>query len=93
MDAEQAPWWLRKEWANMHLLKLDGVPILGFTWYSLLDQVDWDTALREDAGRVNPLGLCDLDRHIRPVGEDYRRLIGQWREILPTESFSLTISY
>ena len=48
--------WLRKEWANMIRLKQDGIPIVGFTWYSLTDQVDWDTALREDNGRVNPLG-------------------------------------
>lgn len=92
-DAERAPQWLRKEWINLHRLKLDGVPILGFTWYSLTDQVDWDTALRENAGRVNPLGLYDLDRKIRPVGESYKRLIEQWREILPTESFSLSFNY
>jgi hypothetical protein len=60
-DADRAPQWLRKEWINLHRLKLDGVPILSFTWYSLTDQVDWDTALRENAGRVNPLGLYDLD--------------------------------
>jgi beta-glucosidase/6-phospho-beta-glucosidase/beta-galactosidase len=93
MNAERAPDWLRKEWANVHRLKQDGVPLLGFTWYSLTDQVDWDTALREDNGRVNPLGLCDLDRNIRPVGEAYRELIHQWREILPTESSSLSITY
>lgn len=33
---------------------------------------DWDTALREDNGCVNPLGLYDLERRIRPVGEAYR---------------------
>jgi NADH dehydrogenase len=44
-DADTAPGWLRKEWANMHRLMQDGVPIRGFTWYSLTDQVDWDTAL------------------------------------------------
>jgi len=92
-DAERAPQWLRKEWINMHRLKLDGVPILGFTWYSLTDQVDWDTALRENAGRVNPVGLYDLNRKIRPVGEAYKRLIEQWREILPTESFSISFNY
>ena len=85
--------WLRKEWANMIRLKEDGVPIVGFTWYSLQDQVDWDTALREDNGRVNPLGLVDLDRRIRPVGEAYKRLISTWREILPTESLSLRLGY
>jgi len=88
-DEHQAPGWLRKEWSNMHRLKQDGVPILGFTWYSLTDQVDWDTALREESGTVNPCGLYDLDRKVRPVGEAYRRLISRWGDILPTESFGL----
>jgi beta-glucosidase/6-phospho-beta-glucosidase/beta-galactosidase len=83
--------WLKKEWANVHRLKQDGVPIVGFTWYSLQDQVDWDTGLREDNGRVNALGLCDLDRNLRPVGHAYRDLINEWREILPTESTVLSI--
>lgn len=88
-DAERAPGWLKKEWANMLRLKADGVPILGFTWYSLVDQVDWDTALRENNGRVNPLGLYDLNHKIRPVGEAYKRLIHMWRGIMPTTSFGL----
>ena len=88
-DAEKAPGWLRKEWANMHRLKQDGVPILGFTWYSLTDQIDWDTALREENGNVNPCGLFDLDRKIRPVGKAYQQLISKWRDILPTESLGL----
>lgn len=74
---------------NMMRLKADGVPIIGFTWYSLIDQVDWDTALREDNGNVNPLGLYDIDRRIRPVGEAYKKLVAQWRDILPAESLCL----
>ena len=92
-DADHAADWLRKEWANMHRLRQDGVPIVGFTWYSLTDQIDWDMALREKNDRVNPCGLYDLDRKIRPVGEAYRRLITQWRDILPTESFGLRAMY
>jgi beta-glucosidase/6-phospho-beta-glucosidase/beta-galactosidase len=92
-DAERAPGWLKKEWANMHRLRQDGVPILGFTWYSLTDQIDWDVALREKNNRVNPVGLYDLDRKIRPVGEAYKRLIAQWRDILPTESWGLRAMY
>jgi hypothetical protein len=69
----------------VHRLNQDGVPMLGFTWYSLTDQIDWDTQLREDAGRVNPLGLVDLDRNLRPVGEAFRQLIRQWRDVLPSE--------
>ena len=88
-DAERAPGWLWKEWANMVRLKEDGVPIIGFTWYSLIDQVDWDSALREDNGNVNPLGLYDLERKIRPVGKAFKKLVAQWREILPAETVCL----
>ncbi len=88
-DVDQAPRWLHKEWANLYRLREDGVPIVGFTWYSLTDQVDWDSALREDRGNVNPMGLYDLDRKKRPVGDAYQRLIERWQDILPTESSSL----
>jgi beta-glucosidase/6-phospho-beta-glucosidase/beta-galactosidase len=83
--------WLRKEWANVHRLKQDGVPLVGFTWYSLQDQVDWNTGLRENNGHVDELGLCDLDRNIRPVGYAYKHLIQRWRDLLPTESNVLRI--
>ena len=82
--------WLLKQWANVHRLKHDGIPIIGFTWYSLLHQVDWDSALRNDAGNINELGLYDLDRKIMPVGEAYKTLIENWKEILNEESFGLT---
>jgi beta-glucosidase len=88
---DEAVRWLRKEWANVLRVRNDGMPILGFTWYSLTDQVDWDTALREPNGRVNPLGLYDLDRKARPVGVAYRELISEWREVLPTQSKVLTL--
>jgi hypothetical protein len=68
-----------------------GIPTVGFTWYSLTDQVDWDTALREQNGHVNPLGLFDLNRNIRNVGRAYKRLIKDWREVLPASSLCLTV--
>jgi beta-glucosidase len=83
--------WLWKEWANVLRVRNDGVPIVGFTWYSLTDQVDWDSALRENNGNVNPLGLYDLDRKIRPVGMAYQKLIADWREVLPTQSVCLQV--
>ena len=55
----------------------------------MTDQVDWDVALRENNGTVNPLGLFDLDRNIRPVGEAYKQLITDWRDVLPTQSVCL----
>jgi beta-glucosidase len=88
---DEAVRWLWKEWANVLRVRNDGVPIVGFTWYSLTYQVDWDTALREPNGRVNPRGLYDLDRKIRPVGEAYKELIREWREVLPTQSVVLSL--
>jgi beta-glucosidase/6-phospho-beta-glucosidase/beta-galactosidase len=84
-DAGRAPEWLWKEWSNVLHLRRIGVPVLGFTWYSLTDQIDWDTSLREDNGHVNPLGLCDLDRKIRPVGREYKRMICEWADLIPME--------
>jgi beta-glucosidase len=90
-NGDEAVYWLWKQWANVMQVRSKGVPIVGFTWYSLTDQVDWDTALREENGRVNPLGLYDLERNIRPVGETYKQLIADWREVLPTQSVCLRV--
>ena len=40
---------------------------------------------------MNPLGLFDLDRKIRPVGREYRSLVHHWRDILPVESTVLSL--
>jgi beta-glucosidase/6-phospho-beta-glucosidase/beta-galactosidase len=83
--------WLWKTWANVQRLRQDGVPLVGMTWFSLIDQVDWDTALREVNGRANPLGLYDLDRKLRPVGAAYRDLAAAWSETPLLPSGPLTV--
>lgn len=88
---DEAVYWLWKEWANVLRVRNSGIPVVGFTWYSLTDQVDWDSALREPNGNVNALGLYDLNRNIRPVGTAYKELIHGWREVLPTQSMCLQL--
>ncbi len=90
-EAPAAVDWLWRTWANIQQLRHGGVPLCGMTWYSLTDQIDWDVALREKNDRVNPLGLFDLDRRIRPVGEAYRDLIARWRDtsLLPNGPLTL----
>ena len=90
-NGDEAVNWLWKEWANVLRVRNDGVPMVGFTWYSLTDQVDWDTALRENNGRLNPVGLYDLDRNIRPVGTAYKQLISDWSQVLPAQSMCLQV--
>jgi beta-glucosidase len=90
-NGDEAVNWLWKEWANVLRVRNDGVPTVGFTWYSLTDQMDWDTALREPNMRVHPVGLYDLNREIRPVGRSYKQLITDWGAVLPTQSICLTV--
>lgn len=64
-------------------LRRSGVPVYGFTWYSLTDQIDWQHALRVERNDVHPVGLFDLQRRIRPVGTAYRELVARWSSALP----------
>lgn len=81
MDAEAAPSWLWKQFRNLLRMRAAGVPVLGFTWYSLIDQVDWDTELAEKKGTVNPCGLYDLERRPRPVAGAYRQLLEEFGQM------------
>ncbi len=80
-DAAQAPGWLWKQWVNILRMRHDGVPVLGFTWYSLIDQIDWDVELAELRGTVNACGLFDLERRPRPVSVAYRQLLQEFGQI------------
>jgi beta-glucosidase/6-phospho-beta-glucosidase/beta-galactosidase len=80
MDSEGAPRWLWRQWHNVQLLAQAGVPLVGFTWYSLTDQIDWNIALSEALGIVYPVGLFDLNREARTVGLAYMHLIDLYRD-------------
>jgi beta-glucosidase/6-phospho-beta-glucosidase/beta-galactosidase len=78
-DASEAPRWLWKEFLNVLHLREQGVPVIGFTWFSLQDQVDWDIALASSRGLVNPVGLYDLDRRPRTTAQAYRQLLEEFK--------------
>ena len=80
-DANDAPTWLWKQWVNILRMRDEGVPVLGFTWYSLIDQIDWDIGLPRKVGTVNACGLYDLDRNPRPVAEAYQQLLQEYGQI------------
>jgi len=77
-----AAFWLERQWANVLRLRQEGCPVIGFTWYSLTDQVDWDIDLREARGHVNANGLFDMQRRIRRAGIEYRRIVRDWSGVL-----------
>jgi uncharacterized protein (DUF362 family) len=91
-NADEAPRWLWKEFFNVRNLRQRGVPVLGFTWYSLLDQVDWNAALERDFGVVSAVGLFDLNRKPRPVAAAYSELLRSFAdEPLFPKSSALTL--
>ena len=90
-NGDEAEDWLWKQWANVLRCRNDGIPVVGFTWYSLTDQVDWGSALRESNGIVDPVGLYDLDRRVRSVGKRFKQLISDWRDVLPAQSLCLQV--
>ena len=73
--------WLWKEWMNLLRLREDGVPIIGFTWFGLVDMKDWDTALTRIRGVVNTVGLYTLQRKPRKVAREYRRLVEEYSHL------------
>jgi beta-glucosidase/6-phospho-beta-glucosidase/beta-galactosidase len=88
--AKYATEWLWKEWMNLLRLREDGVPIVGFTWFGLVDMTDWDTALTKMKGTVNPVGLYTLARKPRKVAREYRRLVEEYSH-LPISSTKFPI--
>ncbi|MGN6155454.1 MAG: family 1 glycosylhydrolase [Sphingomicrobium sp.] len=81
MDAADAPRWLWRQWHNVQLMRRSGIPLVGFTWYSLTDQIDWNIGLSKAVGLVFPVGLFDLNRDVRTVGLAYKQLIGMYADV------------
>jgi beta-glucosidase len=74
MDAPRATDWLASQWADVMHLRADGIPIRGFTWYGLVNHVDWDSTLTRDAGHENRCGLVSLDRRPNELYEQFKAL-------------------
>lgn len=81
MNPDEAPAWLWKQWLNILRMREDGVPVLGFTWYSLIDQVDWDIGLSKKVGTINECGLFNMLRKPRPVADAYKMLLKDFGQI------------
>ena len=78
--------WLGSQWNDVLALRTAGIPVRGFTWYSLTDQIDWQHGLRIERDDLHSVGLFDLDRRIRPVGKAYRDLIAEYSTLINTEA-------
>ena len=62
--------WLDRLVAQVREVRAEGVPVIGITWWGLIDQVDWGSGLRRFRYEIDATGLYRLewrDEHFRPA--------------------------
>jgi beta-glucosidase/6-phospho-beta-glucosidase/beta-galactosidase len=52
--------WLDGLVDEIRTARAEGVPVIGITWWGLIDQVDWGTGLRRKNYEIDPTGLYAL---------------------------------
>jgi hypothetical protein len=60
-DDARKQWWLDRMVAQIREARGDGVPVIGITWWGLIDQVDWRHGLRHFAYDIDATGLYRLE--------------------------------
>ena len=58
--------WLERSVADVRRLRAEGFPIIGYTWWPVIDHLDWDGAMLHQTGHIHPVGIYRLER--RPDG-------------------------
>jgi beta-glucosidase len=61
--------WLDRLVSQVRTARADGVPVIGITWWGLIDQVDWGGGLRRFRHEIDATGLYELewrDARFRP---------------------------
>ena len=56
--------WLDRTLDDIRQLREEGIPMLGFIWWPLLDQLDWDGAMTHRIGKIHEVGLFNLHRQL-----------------------------
>jgi beta-glucosidase len=80
-DDERRSWWLRRIVDEVRTARAERVPVIGITWWGLIDQVDWGSNLRR------------FDYHIDPTGLYALKWQGDRLERQPTETLALWQHY
>ncbi|HEY0789971.1 MAG TPA: family 1 glycosylhydrolase, partial [Chthoniobacterales bacterium] len=86
--------WLNRCIGDIRHLRADGFPCIGFTWWPLIDHLDWDGAMLHQTGHIHPVGVFGLSRAEsgelirRPTGltTTYRHLIEKGDEAVGSVS-------
>jgi len=59
---EDRGWWLEYTLFEVRRLREEGIPVIGYTWWPVIDHLDWDGALLHHVGHIHPVGIYRLER-------------------------------
>ncbi len=84
-EDERRKEWLRFTVSDIRQLRGEGIPVVGYTWWPLLDHLDWDGALLHQIGKIHRVGIYNLERQasgeMRRMATElvrvYREMVGQ----------------
>lgn len=82
-DDDERREWLEFTLKDIHRLRAEGIPVIGYTWWPLVDHLDWDGALLHQIGKIHRVGLYNLER--TPGGEMRRvptRILEAYKEVV-----------
>ncbi len=54
--------WLDETVEDCRRLREEGIPMLGYFWWPMVDQLDWDGALTHRVGKIHEVGIFTLKR-------------------------------
>jgi beta-glucosidase len=54
--------WLEETTGDCRRLREEGIPMLGYFWWPMVDQLDWDGALTHRVGKIHEVGVYNLRR-------------------------------
>jgi beta-glucosidase/6-phospho-beta-glucosidase/beta-galactosidase/glycosyltransferase involved in cell wall biosynthesis len=54
--------WLEQTIDDCRRLREDGIPMNGYFWWPMIDQIDWDGALTHRVGKIHDVGIYNLKR-------------------------------
>ena len=77
----------RREWLDftvndIRTLRAEGIPVVGYTWWPLLDHLDWDGAMLHQIGKIHEVGIYRLERHQGELRRVPTALVGAYRDLV-----------
>ena len=82
-EDERRSEWLHFTARDIKRLREEGIPVIGYTWWPLVDHLDWDGALLHQIGKIHRVGIYSLERQptgelrrvATPLADAYRKLV------------------